>query len=161
MKISMIAAVGKNLELGKDNKLLWNLPNDLKFFKKITNGKIVIMGKNTFKSLPKILPNRTNVVLTFPNDLEKFPEEVIVLHSIDEVLKKYQDYNEEIFIIGGASIYKQFIDFADTLYLTEVDDNIDADVYFPKFNKDLYKKEIIGKNNDGDIYYNHVVYRRI
>lgn len=73
MKISMIACVGKNLELGKNNDLIWHLPNDLKYFKKVTSGHVVVMGKNTFKSLPKILPNRKNIVLTFPDDSEKFP----------------------------------------------------------------------------------------
>ena len=76
MKISMIACVGKNLELGKNNDLIWHLPNDLKYFKKVTTNHVVVMGKNTFKSLPKILPNRKNIVLTFPDDSEKFPDEV-------------------------------------------------------------------------------------
>ena len=71
MKLSMIACVGKNLELGKNNNLIWQLPNDLKYFKKITDGHVVVMGKNTFKSLPGVLKNRKNIVLTFPDDLEK------------------------------------------------------------------------------------------
>ena len=113
MKISMIACVGKNLELGKNNDLIWHLPNDLKYFKKVTSGHVVVMGKNTFKSLPKILPNRKNIVLTFPDDSEKFPDEVEVYHSIQEFLEAYKDFPEEIFIIGGASLYKQFLEYAD------------------------------------------------
>lgn len=161
MKISIIAAVGKNLELGKNNDLIWSLPNDLKFFKNVTNGKMVVMGKNTFKSLPKVLPNRKNVVLTFPDDKEILPSEVEIFHGIPEFLDRYKDYTEEIFIIGGASIYKQFLNLADTLYLTEINDTcLDASVYFPKFNKKLFIKEIIGENSDNDIKYKHVIYRR-
>ncbi len=161
MKISMIACVGKNLELGKNNDLIWHLPNDLKYFKEVTNGKIVVMGKNTFKSLPKVLPNRKNVVLNFKDDPEVFPKEVEVCNSVFEVLEKYKDYLEEVFIIGGASIYKQFLEYADTLYLTEVDEEcLDANVYFPNFDKSLYKKEIVKENHDGNIYYQHVIYRR-
>ena len=94
MKISIIAAVGENLELGKNNTLIWSLPNDLKYFKKVTSGKMVVMGKNTFKSLPKVLPNRKNVVLTFPDDTEDLGEEVEIYHSIPEFLEKYKDYQD-------------------------------------------------------------------
>ena len=160
MKIAMIACVGKNLELGKNNDLIWHLPNDLKYFKKVTSGHVVVMGKNTFKSLPKILPNRKNIVLTFPDDSEKFPDEVEVYHSIPEFLEAYKDFPEEIFIIGGASLYKQFLEYADTLYLTEVDLESSADVYFPSFDKTLYEKEVVFENSDNGIIYHHVIYRR-
>ena len=162
MKISMIAAVGKNLELGKNNDLIWHLPNDLKYFKKITSGKTVIMGKNTFKSLPKVLPNRKNIILTFSDDTEDLGNEVEIFHGIDEFLEAYKDTQEEVFIIGGASIYKQFLKYADTLYLTEIDDTCStASVYFPEFDKSLYEKEIVGKNSDNGINYLHVIYRRV
>ena len=98
MKISMIAAVGKNLELGKNNDLIWHLPNDLKYFKNTTSGKTVVMGKNTFKSLPKVLPNRKNIVLTFPDDTEDLGNEVEIFHGIDEFLEAYKDTQEEVFI---------------------------------------------------------------
>lgn len=161
MKISIIAAIGENLELGKNNTLIWSLPNDLKYFKKVTSGKMVVMGKNTFKSLPKVLPNRKNVVLTFPDDTEDLGDEVEIYHSIPEFLEKYKDYKDEIFIIGGASIYKQFLDLASTLYLTEVKDTCnDASVYFPKFDKSLYNKEFVLANSDNGINYEHVIYRR-
>lgn len=161
MKISIIAAIGENLELGKNNDLIWQLPNDLKYFKEVTKGKMVVMGKNTYKSLPKILPNRTNVVLTFPSDLEQFPEDVKVFHSIEEFLQANKDYKEEIFIIGGASIYKQFIGLADNIYLTEINaSDSDAEVYFPEFDKALYDKEIVGNNTDNGINYQFVIYRR-
>lgn len=160
MKLSMIACVGKNLELGKNNDLIWHLPNDLKYFKKVTDGHVVVMGKNTFKSLPKVLPNRKNIVLTFPDDTEKLPDELEVFHGIEEFLESYKDYQDEVFIIGGASIYKQFLKYADNLYLTEVDMESEADVYFPEFDKSLYDKEIVLENSDNNINYKHVIYRR-
>lgn len=152
--ISLIAVVGKNNELGKNNSLIWHLPNDLKFFKEVTSGHVVVMGRNTFKSLPKVLPNRTNVVLT--TSLETVPEGVIIFKNINDVMNKYKDF----FVIGGASIYKQFIEYADNIYLTEVDKKADADTFFPSFDKTKYTKELIRDNSDDDIKYRHVLYRR-
>jgi len=159
MRLSIIAAIGKNNELGKNNDLIWHLPNDLKFFKEVTTGKTIVMGKNTFDSLPKMLPNRHHIVLTFTD--EKYPSEVEVFKSIDEFVNKYKNSEEEIFVIGGASIYKQFIDLANTLYLTEIDAvEKSADVYFPKFDKNNWKSEIIKENSDNKINYKHVKYLR-
>ena len=158
MKISIIAAIGENNELGKNNNLIWHLPNDLKFFKSVTSGHTVLMGRNTFWSLPKVLPNRTNIVIT--NQDEEYPKEVVIYNSIESFLNNYNN-EEEVFIIGGASIYKQFIDIADKLYLTEIEAHCtNADVYFPKFNKENYDSEILGENNDNGISYKHVLYRR-
>ncbi len=160
MKLAIIACVGKNLELGLNNDLIWHLPSDLKYFKKVTLGHTVIMGENTFKSLPGVLKNRHNIVLT-KSTKDDFPDTIEVLHSIEEFIDKYKDKDELIFVIGGTSIYKQFIDLVDTLYLTEVDNESQADVYFPKFDKSLYTKEIVGSGNDNDIKFNFVIYRRI
>ena len=160
MKIAMIASVGKNLELGLNNNLIWHLPLDLKYFKEVTNNHVVLMGKNTFKSLPGVLKNRHNIVLTRSINRDDIPREVEVFHSIDEFLKKYQDYDDVIFIIGGESIYKQFIDLADTLYLTEVEDESIADVYFPEFNKNDFEREVVGHGSDNGINFNFVIYRR-
>lgn len=159
MKISMIACVGKNLGLGKNNDLIFHLPSDLKYFKKVTDGHMVVMGKNTFKSLPGVLKNRKNVVLTSANQ-EEFPDGVEIFHSLEDFLKTYKDYREEIFIIGGAKVYKDFLNYANTLYLTEVNQVKDADVYFPKFDKSLYEKEIIEEKCENNIEYQFVIYRR-
>ena len=156
--ISMIACVGKNLELGKNNDLLWHLPNDLKFFKETTMGHTVIMGRRTFDSLPGKLPKRRNIVLQLPNEANI--EGVEIFNSIPEVLENIKD-EEEVFIIGGASIYRQFLEYADKLYLTEVDKESEADVYFPQFDKTKFKKTIIKENSDGDLKYYHVLYERI
>ena len=156
--ISIIACVGKNLELGKNNDLIWHLPNDLKYFKRVTSGKTVIMGRRTFDSLPGILPKRRNIVLQLPN--ESNIDGVEIFNDIPSILNAVND-EEEAFIIGGASIYKQFLEYADKLYLTEVSEKCqDADVYFPKFDKRKYKKNIVGVGSDNDIKYDFVIYER-
>jgi len=132
-KISLIAAIGKNRELGKNNQLLWNLPEDLKHFKEKTLGQSCIMGQRTFDSIGKPLPGRLNVVLS--QDPKFKPKGVVVCNSIEQALARASNYCDEVFIIGGASIYAQFIDRADKLYLTLVDSDFDADVYFPEYNK--------------------------
>ena len=159
MKISIIAAIGKNRELGRNNELIWHLPNELKFFKSVTTGNTVVMGRNTFWSLPKVLPNRKNVVITDVD--EDYPDEVFIYKSIESFINDYKDKNENVFIIGGASIYKQFLDWADELYLTEIDaECADASVYFPDFNVSDYNQEIMGSNCDDGIQYKHVLYKR-
>ena len=116
--INIIAAVGKNNELGLNNQLLWHLPKDLKFFKEKTNNHIIVMGYNTFVSLGRLLPNRTHVVLSYNHN--DFVDEVIHFSDYNELLKFIK--NKDVFIIGGASIYKLFIDIADNIYLTEIND---------------------------------------
>ena len=159
MKISIIAAIGENNELGKNNDLIWHLPNDLKFFKSVTTGKTVLMGRNTFWPLPKVLPNRTNIVITDMD--EDYPKEVVIYNSIEAFLEDYKNTEEDVFIIGGASIYSQFINIADKIYLTEVAATCDdAQVYFPQFDKEQYEKDIVGQNEDNGISYKHVLYKR-
>ena len=132
--ISIIAAVAQNNALGYKNQLLYHLPDDLKRFKKLTSGHTVIMGKNTYDSLPNgALPNRRNIVLS--RSVKELPD-CDVYTNIDEALKSCGD--EEIFIIGGASIYKQMIDKADRIYITEVYDVPEnADVFFPEIPKEF------------------------
>ena len=159
MSYSIIAAIGKNRELGKDNDLIWHLPNDLKFFREVTTGKTIIMGRKTFDSLPKMLPNRKHIVISSSNN---FNSEVKVYNNLEELLEDYKNSIEELFVIGGASIYKQFIDIADKLYLTEVDaECMDASVYFPEFDKNNYEKTILKENEDNGIKYKHVLYKKI
>ena len=156
--ISMIACVGKNLELGKNNDLIWHLPNDLKYFKKITSGKTVIMGRRTFDSLPGILPKRCNIVLQLPN--ESNIEGVEIFNDIESILKRVEN-EEEVFVIGGASIYRQFLEYANKLYLTEVHQSCkDAEVYFPIFDKKLYNRIVCGHNEDNNIKYDFVIYEK-
>jgi dihydrofolate reductase len=130
MKISIIVAIGKNNEIGKGNDLLCRLPADLKHFKEITSGHAVIMGRKTFDSLPKgPLPNRKNGIISRNTDLKI--EGATVYSSLDYALLKLID-EDEVFIIGGAQIYRQILPDADKLYLTKIHANFpDADVFFP------------------------------
>lgn len=158
MTVSLIAAVGKNYELGKNNDLLWHLDGDLPFFKRVTMGKSCIMGLNTFRSLPKALPGRKNIVLCYPEKQEL--EGALPVLSIPEALEIVKD-EDEVFITGGASVYKQFIDMADRVYLTEAEAEDDtADVYFPQFDKSLFTRTVIDEGGT-DIKYVHVLYERI
>lgn len=161
--IGMIAAIGKNRELGKNGDLIWSLPNDLKFFKEVTTGKTVIMGKNTFNSLPKLLPKRKHVILSDDNDFNKDVTDCVIFYDKDEIIsyvKKISE-KEDVYIIGGASMYAMFVNICDFMYLTEIDaEDQNADVYFPEFDKVKWEKEIVGTNNDNNICYNHIKYTR-
>ena len=154
--INIIAAIGKNNELGLNNNLIWHLPNDLKYFKEKTMNQTIVMGYNTFVSLGRILPNRKHVVLTF--EKIRLPLDVIQFNNLEDLNNYIKD--KDVFIIGGASMYKQFIDKADKLYLTEIDDTHEADVYFPNFDKNLFDKKILGANSDNGINYTFTLYER-
>lgn len=136
-KISIIVAIAKNYAIGKNNDLLWHIPADLKRFKRITSGHQVIMGKLTYESLPvRPLPNRRNIVITDKKD-EIF-EGCTTVYSIDEALS-YCDENYESFIIGGGSVYRQFLPYCNKLYLTIVNKEFEADTFFPHVDLDKWK----------------------
>jgi dihydrofolate reductase len=128
--ITLIAAAAENNALGKDNDLLWHLPNDFKRFKEITSGHHIIMGRKTFESFPKPLPNRTHIIIT--RQKEYLVENCIVVHSLENAIA-IAPQNEEVFIIGGAQIYEQSIPLADKIDLTRVHTSLDADAFFPEF----------------------------
>lgn len=132
-KLSIIAALSRNRVMGKKNTLPWYLPEDLKRFKKLTTGHPIIMGRKTYKSIGKPLPNRTNIIIT--RDINFKAEGCLVTHSLPKALEqaKTSPGNLEIFIIGGGEIYKQTLDLADKLYLTVIEQDIEGDVYFPDF----------------------------
>lgn len=130
----MIVAVDETRAIGKDNKLLWHIPEDLKRFKELTTGHAVIMGENTYRSIGRPLPNRKNIVMTMSADLE-LPG-CLVVHSIEEALQLAKEEEmEEVFVIGGASIYKQFLPMVDRLYLTLVQGTHEADTFFPEYSE--------------------------
>ena len=126
--ISIIAAVSNNGVIGVDNKLPWDLPEDLKRFKELTTGNVVIMGRKTYESIGKPLPNRINIVITRNKDF--FVPDVLTANSLNSALLKAGG-NKDIFIIGGGEIYKQSMGFADKLYITEVDMEVEGDTKFP------------------------------
>lgn len=156
--LSIIVARGKNNEIGRNNTLIWHLPDDLKFFKSKTNGKTIVMGYNTFKSLPHMLPNRNHVVLTH-KDITI--ENVHIFHNKEDVLNYIKTIDDEVFIIGGASIYKLFIDDVDTMYITEVLKEFDADAFFPEFDETKWEQENLGENENNDIKFKHIKYKRM
>ena len=127
--ITLIAAVAQNNALGKDNQLLWHLPDDFKRFKIITSGHYIIMGRKTFESFPKPLPNRTHVIITRQKEYK--PEGCIVVNSLDEAIQSCPK-QEDIFIIGGGEIYKQSIVIADKIDITRVHNSFEADTFFPE-----------------------------
>ena len=136
--ITLIVAMGKNREIGKENQLLWHLPKDLKRFKELTSGYPIIMGRKTYESIGKPLPNRTNIVISRKNDW--FEEGILIVGSIKEAVKFAKKIDEEVFILGGGNIYEQTIDFADKLEVTLVDAVLDADTFFPKINEKVWQK---------------------
>jgi dihydrofolate reductase len=135
--ITMIAAAGENNELGKDNDLLWHLPDDFKRFKKLTTGHYIIMGRKTFESFPKPLPNRTHLVITRNKNYKK--EGAVVVHDMEEALKISKE-DKQPYIIGGGEIYKLGLPFAHKIELTRVHGTFgDADTYFPEFSEERWK----------------------
>ena len=163
MKISIISAIGENSEIGKDNKLLWKQSDDLKRFKKLTTGKVIIMGKNTYESLAfKPLPKRTNIIITDDYDDNYFGCETVF--SIDEAIDRamYWGNDSEVFVIGGASIYKQFIDVANKLYITKIHDEFDADTFFPEITDEWIEKtsERFKKDSKNEYDYSYVIFEK-
>lgn len=132
-RIGIISAIAReDRAIGKNNALLWNIPEDMHHFRELTSGHTVVMGENTFKSIGKALPNRTNIILTFSPDFA--PAGCLVVRSLDEALTVAKEHeSEEIFICGGASVYKQFVPLADRLYLTLVEGKYEADTFFPEY----------------------------
>ena len=158
MTLTLIAAIGKNNELGKNNDLIWRFSEDMQFFRENTINKPILMGRKTLESLPKLLPNRKHYVIT-NQDINI--DGVTVFHSKEEAVNYFINTNDEVMVIGGASIYKMFIDDADTMLLTEID-KVDhqADTYFPKFNKDDWMSQLISCHQEDNITYKHMLYKR-
>lgn len=156
--LSMIAAVGKNNELGRDNDLIWKLKDDMKFFRTITSGKTIIMGRKCFESLPGLLPNRKHIILTTNTDY--MVDGAIIFNNIIDVIRYVENSNEDCFVIGGAKIYEEFLPFVNEIYLTEIDDEAIADVFFPSFDKSMYDSEVLNEGVEKSINYKILRYRK-
>lgn len=156
-RISIIAAIASgNRALGKNGDLIYKIPEDLKRFKEITSGHPIIMGRKTFESIGRILPNRINIIIT--RDLKYSQEGAVVVHSLDEalrlareqeILNQVQNDNREIFIIGGGQIYKEALPKTDRLYLTIVEGNPEADTFFPDYSEFKKVREGIDSVSNG------------
>ncbi|KKT01122.1 MAG: Dihydrofolate reductase [Candidatus Nomurabacteria bacterium GW2011_GWF2_43_8] len=137
--ISIIAAIGKNGELGRKNNLLWNLPEDMRHFRDTTRGHTVIMGQKTFESIGHPLPNRRNIVVTRNRAFKA--DGVDISNSLEDTLNSLKNADEEVFVIGGGEIYRQSIEKADKLYITHVNKSFpDADTFFPKIDDNIWQK---------------------
>ena len=146
-KVSLIVAMDRNRGIGRDNDLMWHLPNDMRFFKETTENQIVVMGRKNYDSIPekyRPLPNRENVILTKNTSFEA--SNCSVFHSLDAALSAYQsDKNRKFFIIGGGQIYKLALEakILEEMFITHIDGNYDADTFFPDFNESEWNKELL------------------
>ncbi len=158
MKLTMIAAIGKNRELGKENQLLFRNSKDMKFFRTQTKGHTVIMGRKTFESLPGLLPGRHHIVISRSNP--ELPEEVEIFKSLEDFLSAYKNVNQEIFVIGGAQIYQQLLPYSNRLLLTEIDASKEADAFFPVFDASQYQRTLLDSSNEDGILFEWVEYTK-
>ncbi len=162
--LSIIAAIGKNNELGKDNALLWDLPADMKLFRDTTRGYTVVMGRKTFESIGRPLPNRRNIVIT--RDASYAKEGIEVVNSMESALALLAQQPEEtIFIIGGTEIYKSFMPYVEKLYITHVESEFhEADTFFPTIDPAIWhktKSTLIAKDNENAYTVEFAEYERI
>jgi dihydrofolate reductase len=163
MIITIIAAIAKNNALGKNNDLIWHLPADLKRFKKITTGHYIIMGRNTFESIGKPLPNRTTIIIT--RNKNYFKEGCLIAHSLEQALEMAKD-EEKVFVIGGAQIYKYAMEhnLVDTLDITLVHHEFEADVYFPEIDSEIWEQveiESFTAHEKNKLDYSFVRYKKM
>ncbi|CAM2960466.1 dihydrofolate reductase [Hathewaya histolytica] len=160
--LSIIVAIANNNVIGRNNKLIWHIPEDLKRFKRITKGKKIIMGRNTFESLPGVLPEREHIVLTRDKNYTVDNENVKIINNIEE-LDTYIKDDEEHFIIGGGTIYELFIPHSSNLYLTRIYEDFKGDTFFPEYDEDQWEllESEKGLQNESNPYdYDYLTYKR-
>jgi dihydrofolate reductase len=165
--LSIIVAVGKDGVIGHQNQMPWHLPDDLQYFKQLTTGNIILMGRKTYESIGRPLPYRINIVLSSNNELND-RDEVIIVPSVEALLKLVDEKEEwrtkKIFVIGGASVFKQLIPYADEIYLTQIDHYFEGDTYFPELNvedwQEVSSQEGI-TDKDNPYNYHFKIYTRI
>jgi len=160
--LSIIVAVAENNVIGKDNKLIWHLPEDLKRFKQLTTGHTIIMGRKTFESLGRVLPNRKHIVLTKDTSFQIDNQNVEIVNDIKE-LDKYIKLEEECFVIGGAIVYAQLMPKVEKMYITKIHKKFDGDAYFPVIDEENWiilekSKGVKDKKNPYD--YEYITYKR-
>ena len=160
--LSIVVAKAQNNIIGKDNKLLWHISEDLKRFKDLTTGHTIIMGRKTFESLGRILPNRKHIVFTQNPDFKVNDENVKIVHSMLEI-QEYIENKEENFVIGGAMIYNLLMPYANKMYITEIHKDFEGDTVFPKINLDIWEEVSREKGEDieqNNLEYDFVVYEK-
>lgn len=161
--LSIVVAKAKNNIIGKDNKLLWHLPDDLKRFKSLTTGHTIIMGRKTFESLGKVLPNRKHIVFSNNPDFKVNDENVEVVHSLLQI-QEYIESEEEAFVIGGAMMYNFLMPYVSKMYVTEIEKEFEGDAFFPRIDDKKWKevsREKGPEDGENNFEYNYVVYQKI
>lgn len=157
--LTIIAAIGKNRELGANNNLIWHFIEDMDFFRETTTGHPIVMGRKTYLSLPKMLPDRTHIVLTRSG--ASLSPEVLTLPSIEEFLDLAKNIDTDFYVIGGGTIYKEFLPLTNKMLLTEIDDSYPkADTFFPEFNKDEWNQEVLGEYQERNTKYLRKLYTK-
>lgn len=161
--MNLIVAVDKNWAIGKNNKLMWSIPADMRFFREKTTGHVVVMGRKTLESFPNGLPlkNRTNIVLTAKPGYHAAG--AVVVHTVEELLEKLKEYgDEELYVIGGGSVYRQLLPYCDTAYVTKIDHVYEADTYFPNLDEMLEWEmaEVSEEQTSFDLEYVFTKYKR-
>lgn len=157
-KVTIIAAIDENRVLGKDNELIWHLPEDLKRFKRLTTGHAIIMGRKTFESLPKALPNRHNIVVTRNQNYTK--EGITVCHSLEEAIQNASE-DKQPFVIGGGQIYEQALEWASVIELTKIHAQFEGDVFFPEIDGKEWAIENEERMKDTLFEYSFITYTKI
>ena len=160
--LSIIVAKAQNNIIGKDNKLIWHLPEDLKHFKQVTTGHTIIMGRKTFESLGRILPNRKHIVFSQNPDFKVSDENVEIVHSMLQI-QEYIESKEENFVIGGAMIYNLLMPYVTKLYVTQIHKDFEGDAFFPRIDLDVWQEVSREKgleNEENNLDYDFVVYER-
>ena len=160
--LSIIVAKAKNNAIGKDNQLLWHLSDDLKRFKKFTTGHTIIMGRKTFDSLGRVLPNRKHIVFTQNPDFKVDDEHVEVVHSMLQI-QEYIENEEENFVIGGAMIYNLLMPYVTKMYVTQINKDFEGDTFFPRIDENIWKeisREKGLKNEENNLDYEFITYER-
>ncbi len=157
--LSLIVAKAENNVIGKDNKLLWHLPEDLKRFKNLTTGHTIIMGRKTFESLGRVLPNRKHVVFTQNPNFKVDDVNVKIVHSLQDIQEYVEDKNEN-FVIGGEKIYNLLMPYVSKMYITEIHKDFDGDTFFPNVDLESWKETSREKMNADDFDYDFAVYER-
>ena len=155
---NIIAAIGKNRELGKNNQLVFHLKKDMIFFRTTTLGHSVVMGRKTFESIGRALPDRKNYVVTHSAD--GLSQDVTPICDVSAFIEQHLNSDEVFFVIGGASIYKLFLPYASNLYLTEIDEEVDADAFFPWFDASKYDRNLLQTNLEDGKKFNIVKYHK-
>ena len=160
--LSIIVAKAKNNIIGKDNKLLWHIPDDLRRFKELTTNHNIIMGRKTFESIGRILPNRKHIIFSQNPDFKIENENIEIVHSMLQIQQYIEDENEN-FVIGGAMIYNLLMPYVTKMYVTEIDKDFEGDTVFPRINTEVWQevsREDGPKDEENDFKYQYVVYKR-